>query len=299
MLTRRVLLKYGSAILTLPTLLSSSARAQSSFSNWAVTFDGNSYLSNPGAALGLPTTSPYGLLVYSYKTGSVDKDVVLAGVLGAGSNALGGALQIWHASNGIELPYHVQLAITIPSGGSVATPFLANAPIPYIDNKWHTALIAWDATVPKAIFIIDGQQLTTTYVYTTTNGVVAYNGNQVAIGNTLSTSYPVSDYMGDLADLMLYIPPTYIDPTPATFVDNFYDVESGFAVRQASTGSGPGNGLWLPQIFLTGGSKLFPMNLANSSGQFNWPDNYLGNSFSVTGTLTTANSDPFAPNSPY
>lgn len=294
MLTRRALLKRTAATLALPALLSSRARAQSNPSNWAVTLDGNTYLSNPTVSLGFPSSSPYGLCIYSYCATTMGANNNI-GLVGIGSPYSPGFLGIGHYED-LSNNFYTQISIAGPSGLAM----YAYTEIPY-DGKWHTIIQAWDATVPKTVFILDGQLVTTSYSPSNTNtGYVSFGTYPLLVGNT--TGAQNDNYTGDLANFLLYIPQTYFDPTGASFVDNFFDIETGYAVRNASTGSYTGansNPPWTPQVFLSGGSELFPMNLANSSGQFNWPDNYSGSSFSVVGTLTTASSDPFAPNSPY
>jgi hypothetical protein len=145
--------------------------------------------------------------------------------------------------------------------------------------------VIWSWNGAAAKVLVNGTPVNLTYT----------NFNGAPEATNCNTPVTVSG-QGDMTDIGLFMGGTYIDAADA--LDALYDIETGYARRNASTGMFIVNDR-RPQVWLSGPPNKFLLNEA--SGDFSWPSTFNGSptsDFVVTvGSLSVGTSDPFEPGS--
>jgi len=285
---------------TLPLVVPRRARALSGGSPpWAVTFDGNTYLTTQGEVANMPTSSPYGLLSYWYNNlATMGQPILLQNILDQWyDNTVWIVMNQFSGNGSNQALGKLQLDFAPDANYDQVMEMMTDDILP-VDGNWHHVIAAWDTNGGQVLGSVDGVPV----AFSDQRGV-SYGlpfapsyGFPWQIGGSVADGWGVY-FSGDLAEFFLLIPGNFIDPTDPTVMARFRDPNTGLPVRIGSTGWDVFADLGLvPQIWLSGPASLFPQNLA--AGTWTWPATYTDTTPSsafvtAAGGLMTAATDPW------
>ncbi len=309
MINRRELLLGSGAVALSSGLIGRNKPAMAATEQgWGVYLDGTSGFTNSGGIAGM-AQSTVGLFVYSWRSPSPPSSQSGHTVMQFGfplpTSGSGHICTIDHLWNGTNAIAQIVVSGNWSPGDGNTYPnqstWAASANIDsFFDGNWHTNIITMDTINNLASIIIDGSNRSLTRYSNSGEKFVSF---QRGVNLFANGGY---SFIGDVADVGVFVGGPFIDP--ATITDNLYDIERGYAVRNASDGSGivPGR---RPQIWLSGppeydaaAGKWMWRNRA--AGTWTWPGTYNDtnptSNFTAVGNVTSASlPDAFEPNSPF
>jgi hypothetical protein len=285
----------------MPAIVGGTKTALAASRAWATHFDGTSGLTNNASIKNMPAQSNVGLFAYSWRSttlpSSGDGHVIMHfGVPASGSNH---SCAIDHLTGGDGVTLQCQITVAgVWNGFDNQTTFAAWTPVgQFYDGNWHTNMIAIDSMGNVAAILIDGVSRQVTKFSNNGEKYINFQSKSLIARHP---AVPAWSFIGDLVDATVFAGGSYINPNDEDVLAGFYDMDTGYAVRKASSGDGIVSGQH-PQVHLSGPAQMFPQNFA--AGTWNvFSDNTNGytdtnptSAFTVTGTLTDADTDPFEP----
>jgi hypothetical protein len=272
-------------------------------------FDGNTYLRNDANLAGLPDYSPYGFVSYWYKMNPGDAGYILSVIINTDSTPSGlfaKCFSILHGSPNEEtasfyptlyfqnpwLPKHQWQFVYADSASPAAA-----------DGKWHHFMWSWDAHTTTVQFAVDGITRDLYIIQGSNEGGTAGSftipytnpNTRWTIGADYDPILSTNTFFSGAISELFFLTGTYVDIADPNVRAKFINPD-GTAADIAANGSTPFGQDLLPQIYLSGDSDAFPLNL---------PYNMLSQVFDATtaaypfyvandsNALQDAVSDPF------
>jgi len=276
-------------------------------------FDGNTYLQNDATLAGLPDESPYGLVSFWYCLSALadnavgDTPIIRAAQERENGN-VGDPLYIFFDRQGylfVALTTGVFYLPPRPNGDEYVTlgyVYSLEDPLP-VDGKWHHVLLSWDMNSQLLTSYVDNLAVSAP-LYEWYSGdpngqqgpfTIKYSGFEWQIGASRRSGNANSAYYpGKLAEVFVLIG-TYTNVDDPDVRAKFINPD-GTAADIAANGATPFGEDTLPQIYLSGDSGAFPLNLPNNTFSQVFDTGSAAYSFYVpngSNALQDAVSDPF------